>query len=98
MDKLIEFIKNYEHNYSYEEALYDAKSEGLIKEYKYLGSEELDERRWGRTVLYVYEIDGTPVGIQVYVMHSDEGEDELEAVYVVEPYQVVETRWRKLND
>lgn len=99
MTNLTDFLNNYDEGYSFfpDEALYAAKEDGLIKEFKELGTTVLGDRRWGETVLYVFEVDGVALGIQVYVMHNDEAEDLFETVYPVESYQVVDTRWRKIN-
>lgn len=101
MNELLEYLKvNGDTGWGYdaEEAIYGAKNTGLIETVEYLGSEELDERRWGRDTLYVYKLDDKAVGIKVYVMYSDEGENEFEDVYYVEPYEVVETRWRRVSE
>lgn len=99
MTELYEFVKNYDEGWSYapEEALYAAREQGLIKEVEWIGSTVLNDRRWGVTELQVFEIDGGLVGIQVYVMHNDDGEDLFEDMYPVESYQVTVTKYRRTN-
>ena len=99
MIELFEFLKGYNDGYGYsaEEVVDAAKEEGLVKIAEYVGAFELNERRWGKNTLYVYDLDNKLVGIEVYVMHHEDGEDQFEAIYEVEPYEYTETRYRKKN-
>ncbi len=98
MNELFEYLKQNGDNgwgYSADNAVYAAVEAGLVKEAKLVASTETNTRRWGRDTIYVYELDGKRVGLDVYVMYSETGEDQLNAIYEVEPYGYTETRYRK---
>jgi|ERR1044072_3396600 hypothetical protein len=98
MNELFEYLKqNGDSGWGFDadNAVYSAVKAGLVKEAKLVASMETDTRRWGRDTIYVYELDGQLVGIDVYVMYSENGENEVNGIYEVEPYGYTETRYRK---
>ena len=97
MTELFEYLRNNGDRWGYDHglAVYNAHHAGLVEKAEFITAIEVTERRWGCATIYVYELDGVTVAIQVYVMHADDSEDIFEDVYEVEPYEYTETRYRR---
>lgn len=96
--ELIKWLKEYRPRNSYraEDALYEAKEAGLISSFEHVQQDITDERRWGHDIEDVWKIDDFYLCFLIYVMTSDEGDDEMENIVEVVPEEVTVVQWKEV--